>query len=383
QRHLFQRPDARTFHLDPTRTQLTGFGATWRLGQLGDTKHWRYMFGGDLRTAGLELNDIGFQTSSDRAIPFLWLQYHDETPGKQVLSWQISGDVFTVHDELGGDPRLMDVGFECNAGAQLANYWWVNASCNLVNTKWAAGALRGGPSLHVDPYYNGSVNVTTDTRKWLYLSAGAWGGRIPNSDHSDGGFDLTATIQARSNIDIAIGPSWSMVSDPMQYVEEATDEQGRPHYVFARLRQQTAAMTARVNWTFSPKLSFQLYAQPFVSTGRYAEYKDVVNAGAAKFTDRFDRLQGADLHRDDDTYYARNGGSFSFSRPDFDFRQLRSTAVLRWEYRPGSSVFAIWSHGRTSSDEDGRFRLGRELSRLGRTEGENVVMVKANYWIGL
>jgi len=87
----------------------------------------------------------------------------------------------------------------------------------------------------------------------------------------------------------------------------------------------------------------------------------------------------------DDVYQVtRNGEQYSFDRPDFNFRQLRSTVVVRWEYRPGSTVFAIWSHGRTDEDlRDGRLRLGRDLGDLGNAPGENVVMVKANYWIGL
>ena len=157
--------------------------------------------------------------------------------------------------------------------------------------------------------------------------------------------------------------------------------------MFARIYQPTAALTARVNWTFSPALSLQAYAQPYVGTGSYSEYKDVTRARAARFTDRFDPLEGRSLVRDGDTFTATNpsmaeGGRFSFDRPDFSFRQLRSTIVLRWEYRPGSSVFAIWSHGRTSDEADGRFALGRDLRALGRADAENVVMVKANYWIG-
>jgi hypothetical protein len=138
-----------------------------------------------------------------------------------------------------------------------------------------------------------------------------------------------------------------------------------------------------VNWTFSPRLSLQAYAQPFVATGRYTELKDVTNAGARRFADRFDPLGGANLMLADGTFSADNGGRFTFSQPDFSFRQLRSTMVLRWEYRPGSSVFAIWSHGRTSDASDGRFDLGRDLNALGKADTENVVMVKANYWIGL
>jgi hypothetical protein len=384
QTHLFQRPDARSFHLDPTRTSLSGLGLMWKVGQIGNTKHWRYMSGGELRTAGLELNDMGFQQSSDRAIPFWWVQYHDEDPGDRVLNYQVSSDVFLVADELSLDPRLTDYGFECNGNVQLVNQWRFGYFCNLVQSKWTPGALRGGPGLHADPFVQGGAFATTDTSKPVWLSLEATGGRTPASDSINGSLSLGATVQARANLDVFVGPTYAYRNDAMQYVAEAADEMDQPHYVFARIDQATAALTTRVNWTFSTRLSLQAYAQPFVATGRYSEYKDVTNAGAARFAARFDRLEGANLTlAADDTFAATNEGRFTFSRPDFSFRQLRSTVVLRWEYRPGSSVFAIWSHGRTSDATDGRFDLGRDLSALGRAEAENVVMVKANYWIGL
>ena len=386
QTHLFQRPDAYSYHLDPTRTSLSGFGAKWKVGQTGNTKHWRYMFGGDLRTAGLELNDMGFQQFSDRATPFLWAQYHDEDPGEQVLNYQLSADVFVVGEELSRDPLLTDYGFECNGNVQTANRWQLGFFCNLIRSKWTPGALRGGPSLHADSFYQIGAFGLTDTSKPVWVQFEASGGRTPATDSINGSFSLGAAVQVRANLDFYLGPTYSYRNDSLQYVDEVADESDRPHYVFARIYQTTAALTARVNWTFSTALSLQAYAQPFVSTGSYSEYKDVTRARAERFAARFDQLEGTALTLDGDTYTATNGasgGQFSFSRPDFSFRQLRSTVVLRWEYRPGSSVFAIWSHGRTSDETDGRLALGRDLRALGRADAENVVMVKANYWIGL
>ncbi|HLL22223.1 MAG TPA: DUF5916 domain-containing protein, partial [Kofleriaceae bacterium] len=92
QHHLFQRPDAPHVELDPTRTSMTGLGSTWKIGRYGNTKHWRFMFAGDLRTPGLELNDAGFQTQGDRAIPFVWGEYHEETPGEHVLNWRVNAN---------------------------------------------------------------------------------------------------------------------------------------------------------------------------------------------------------------------------------------------------------------------------------------------------
>jgi hypothetical protein len=326
---------------------------------------------------------MGFQTSSDRAIPFWWAQYHDEDPGKHVLNYQISADIFMVADELSRDPRLMDVGLECNGNVQLVNYWRFGYWCNLASSRWAAGALRGGASLRVNPRAAGGVFMSTDTSKKVWFSIDANGDRDETSDSISGFLSVGATVQARSNIDLFVGPTYSYRNDAMQYVEETPDEMGDPHYVFARIYQATAAMTVRMNWTFSPRLSLQAYAQPFIATGSYSEYKDVVNPTAANYADRFVPLGAPRLMRTDDTLTATNDGTFSFSRPDFSFRQLRSTVVLRWEYRPGSSVFAIWSHGRTSETDDGVLSIGRDLRALGSSEMENVVMVKANYWIGL
>jgi hypothetical protein len=174
-------------------------------------------------------------------------------------------------------------------------------------------------------------------------------------------------------------------NDPLQYVDQVGDDlvADRTHFVFGRVLQNIASLTLRVNWTFSPHLALQAYAQPYLAAARYGELKDVDAPGAARYADRF-TLLGDGLSLMDGTYQVVNGGSsFQFGQPDFNFRQLRSTLVVRWEYRPGSTVFAIWSHGQTSDTfDDGTFRAGRDLEDLLGARSEDVVMVKANYWFG-
>ncbi len=381
-RHFYQRPDATNAHFDPTRTSLSGLGASWKVGKLGETKHVRYGIGGDVRTIGLELNDLGFQQHSDRMTPFLWGEYHDDAPGDDVLNWRVDGDLFAVATL---EPRVTDVGFECNGSVQLANYWQLGAGCNLMDRKEQPSMLRGGPSLRLENRVQGYINIGTDSRKPVRFSMGAYGGREWIPDQIDGGIDLGATIQARSNIDVFIGPSVFSRNDPMQYVAESQDTMGQMHYVFARIRQRVASLTLRVNWTLSPRLTLQAYAQPFIASARYGELKDIDAPRADRYVDRFTPIGGTSYTLADGTYSVRTpaGATYDFGRPDFALRQLRSTVVVRWEYRPGSTVFAIWSHGRTSEIEDGRFQLGRDLRGLATAEGEHIVMVKANYWLGL
>src|SRR5262249_37541862 len=113
--HFFQRPDATDVAFDPTRTSIAGRGATWMFAQTGDTKHWRYGIGGDMRSPGLELSDAGFQTGSDKLIPYVWGQYHVDQPGEHLLNWAANADVFTLSNF---EPTLLTYGIEGNFNAQ-------------------------------------------------------------------------------------------------------------------------------------------------------------------------------------------------------------------------------------------------------------------------
>jgi hypothetical protein len=378
-RHLYQRPDRTDVSFDPHRTSLSGFGATWQVGRTGDTKHVRFGLGGDLRTSGLELNDLGFQTSSDQVIPYVFGQYRVDEPSAHLLNWSVNSDVFIINTL---EPRLEAYGLECGGNIQLPNYWQLNVGCNVVRNRWDVLALRGGPALRTDPNASLSASFNTDTRKWLWFNVNIAEGRNWTSGGTSFNVDAGATIQARSNIDLSISPSWSARDDPMQYVDQIDDGLTK-HFILAHIKQRVASMTLRMNWTFSPHLSLQAYAQPFVAAGSYSDYKDVNHPHADRYADRFHLLQGTDYAIANGDVNVSFAGTYKFSQPDFDFRQLRSTLVLRWEYRPGSTVFAIWSHGRTDQVADGRFGLAHDFGTLVDAGGENVVMVKANYWIGL
>jgi hypothetical protein len=380
--HYFQRPDDGAASFDPNRTSLSGLAAKWMVGQLGDVKHWRFGAGGDLRTPGLELNDAGFELQADRVVPFLWGQYRDDSPGEHVLNWAFNADVYEVQTF----DRLTDYGLEYNGNIQFANYWSAGTYTNFDHSSWNVNALRGGRALRADPNVFSNAWFNTDTRKPLWVNLNSYGSHNWTTGEFDGGLELGATVQARSNIDVFVGPSIYHRNEPMQYVDQVSDElaMDQTHFVFGRLHETDLSMTLRVNWAFSPHLTLQAYAQPYIASGYYSELKEVDNPGAERYRDRFQLLAGS-LRLDDGTYHVTRGGaSYSFDQPDFNFRQLRSTVVMRWEYRPGSTVFAIWSHGRTSDAFDnGRFSLGHDASELASARSENIVMVKANYWIGL
>ncbi len=378
--HLFQRPDIEDEHFDPTRTSMAGLGASWKIGRYGDTKHWRYGIGGDLRTPGLELNNIGFQQGSDQLVPYIFGQYREDEPHGEILNYNLSADIFTISNF---DPILENYGWESSGGIQFTNYWSVSGGLSINGGGLDAVALRGGPALRFDHGVNPYLSITSDNRKRFQVSVAGSANHDWIAGMMAGSLDATATIQARSNLDLTLAADWSRRDDPMQYVAEATDTANAMHYITGHIKFTSASLTARVNWTFSPHLSLQAYAQPFIATGEYAELKDVDHPHADRFADRFHLLAQSEVHAANGTMFASYHGSYSFTKPDFSFQQLRSTIVLRWEYRPGSNVFAIWSHGQTNELTDGRFALGSNLSDLLRAASDNTVMVKLSYWIGL
>jgi len=136
----------------------------------------------------------------------------------------------------------------------------------------------------------------------------------------------------------------------------------RAHYVFGHLNQTTVAATLRVNYTITPTLSIQVYGQPFVSAGDYSSYKELVNGRAGRYEDRF-------------APYAYAGS------PDFNYRSFRTTNVLRWEYRPGSTLFVVWQQGREDVSDRGDFRFPRDFGDIFRVSGHNVFMVKMSHWL--
>jgi hypothetical protein len=152
------------------------------------------------------------------------------------------------------------------------------------------------------------------------------------------------------------------------------------HYVFGRIEQSTVGLTARVDYAFTPTLSLQVYAQPFVSAGSYNDYKQVADPVADQYADRFALLDaeesGGTVRADLDG----DGTRESFGAPDFNFKQFRSNAVLRWEYRPGSALFLVWSQGRNQYVGSGDFDFNSDMRDLFDVEPDNVFMVKLSYW---
>jgi hypothetical protein len=221
---------------------------------------------------------------------------------------------------------------------------------------------RGGPAVR------GNRNVSlwfysgTDNRK--ALSAGYNGNHMADGNGTTfHGISPYINWRPTPAASVNIGFRYNMNNDDAQWVENV-DEEGVTHYVFGRLKQRTSSFTFRVNYTLTPELSIQTYAEPFVSAGEYTNFREVANPRALAHTDRYVPYA-----------YAEN--------PDFNYRSFRTTNVLRWEYKPGSALFVVWQQGRQDEREHGDFRFGRDFGGIFAAPSNNTFLVKFSYWLNM
>jgi hypothetical protein len=145
------------------------------------------------------------------------------------------------------------------------------------------------------------------------------------------------------------------------------------------LDQKTFSAGLRADWTFSPRLSLQLYAQPLISSGRYTDYKELARPSSYDFNIYGNPIiTSGEVTIDPDA--AGPAAAFSFDDPNFNFKSLRGNAILRWEYRPGSTVYFVWTQTRTDEEPIGNFAFANSLSRLWKAESDNIFLVKFSYY---
>jgi hypothetical protein len=156
-------------------------------------------------------------------------------------------------------------------------------------------------------------------------------------------------------------------------------------YVFSDLDQTTLSMNARLSWTFTPRLSLQLFAQPFLASGDYSRFKEL-NRPRAWDWDVYGEEVGTVAEVAGGYSVDPDGtgpaAAFTLPDPDFNVRSLRGNAVLRWEYRPGSTLYLVWQQQRYGYEPTGEFRFGDNASELFNLPAENVFAVKVSYWWG-
>jgi hypothetical protein len=355
----YQRPDAGHVELDPTRTSLSGWGGRAMISKT--TGIWRPNVQVHAYSPGYETNDVGFMQRTDIVSAHALVQYVIQNPTKRFRE---KSGWFGVWQNRNFDGDTIERGAFYDGAATFTNYWNAHASLFLSPGAFSDRMTRGGPAVRTPRSWSSDLSFGSDTRKNFFFDVSS---RLEGdtAGYYYRSIALALTARPATNLTLSVEPSLARSHDATAYVTAfddaaATATYGR-RYVFGELEQRSFELGTRADWTLTPRLSFQLYLQPFIAAGHYHSYRSLAAARTRDYTK-----------------FTGNVGD-----PDFNFRSVRGSAVVRWEFRPGSALYVVWNENRAAVAPIGDFSFNRDLRAISTAPSHDVLLVKLSYWLPL
>ena len=360
--HYYQQPGDDAV-LDTTRTSLSGDNVQVKFGKYGGGLT-RFETSFQRQSAGFDVNDLGFLRRGDRYDWSTWAALQFNTPRRAYRWLRLNVNHWETWNTSG---RLLDNAINVNGHVGLHNNWNLHAGITqgALGETYCDRCTRGGPALRQSRGLYPWFGINGDNRRKIVPSL--WGNLSVGDEGRSESASLSPSVNLRlsTRFEASIGASARRNHSDSQWFGNFTDG-GITHYSFARLDQRTLSMSLRMNYTAAPNLTMEFYGEPFVSRGTYSRFREVsATPGAAEYDDRF-------------VPYAPPASVST----GFTFKQLRTNAVARWEYLPGSTLFLVWSHGRQASAGSPAERAwSREYRDLLELHPDNTFLIKLAYWL--
>ncbi|NJM16305.1 MAG: hypothetical protein HC896_13850 [Bacteroidales bacterium] len=191
---------------------------------------------------------------------------------------------------------------------------------------------------------------------------------------------MGVTYKPVDALSVRLEPAYAFLNNIGQYVTTSTIN-NQTHYIFAEIDQKTYSATIRLEYYFGPGLTLQYYAMPFICGGKYSKFKNIDRPGAKNPHDRY-ALYTTYEALADAAHENMNILGTNIEHPDFNFKEYKSNMVLRWEYRPGSLLYLVWSSHKTHDGNYGTTALDSDLKNLYQAHAHNILLVKLSYRFG-
>jgi hypothetical protein len=391
----FQRPDRGAGsggffanRLDSNATSLRGGGLYTRVAK--ETGNWLWEAGLDTRTPGYESNDFAFQQRAD----YVFMNANAGRVWTIPTSWYrqfiVLGGAQTIRNYEGDRTNIDYHVFVQQTTRQFWNFtvFYIDQPAVIDERQ-----LRGGPVVRSAHGHFVHGGASTDSRHAVIAEAN---GSYYWDDKSgwNPSVGVSVTYRPSAHVSLSFGPSFSRSRNYAQYVDAVADVTATSffgsRYVMAVLDQRILGLDTRASVTFSPTMTLEVYLQPFFAAGRYRDFEEYAaprsNALVVYGRDRGTIVSATDADGVVSTYTIDPDGvgpakTFNVDNPDFTQRSLRGNAVFRWEYRPGSVLYVAWSQSRFSQAAFGDLDFDRDRSALLATRPDNVLLVKASWWI--
>ena len=377
----YQRPDAPHLKVDTTATQLTGYGGILEFVK-GANGKWRYGVGTHWRSPGMELNDLGFQNKADEIWEGQMVGYVENTPKGFFRTYEITLSEINFWN-FGGE--YLYSALELEGTSLFTNKWGLNIDLNRQGKTLNTSLLRGGPGVYQHGYTEQEYEISSDESRKVFLAIQYENSFSDDriSHHNEIALDLN--WKATTSMVLSSELIFNKSIDDLQYIED-DNIAATGNYVMGRLTRKTDMITFRFSYALTPEFTIQYYGSPYISMGEYEAFKTLADPNTEDPDKVFHTFNESEIQYDENTrkYLVFDGTNpeplYSFDNPDFNFREFRSNLVARWEYRPGSVIYLVWTHNRTSDENITNDNIGYNFSGLFNEPARNVFLIKFSYW---
>jgi hypothetical protein len=363
--HYYQRPDA-GLPLDSSSTALTGDAEEFKFGKVAG-QHLSFESAYQRRSEGFEINDLGFLRRADQQAWNTWVGFFDRHERKYYNRFQWNNSWWQYWTTAG---LPLDAAYNTNVHITFRNNWsWhMGGTLGQLGATYDDRGARGGPAIRQDTYIAPWLSIEGNDRRAVVPSLSVNYFRGDAGRNSSWSVSPEIEYKAFGRFSSELDFNWSHNISDNQWYGNFSDPTGTVHYTFAHLDQTTTSATVRLNYTFTPNVSLQAYAQPFVSKGTYGNVRQLSATPRAPAYD--------------DRYAAYNDVAVTGNPGGFDFKQLQSNLVFRWEYRPGSTLFVVWNEGRQGfAPVEGSGNFRGDVRDLLSLHPANTFLVKVSYWL--
>jgi hypothetical protein len=346
----------------PTRmlldgTQLSsgdaGIGGTLRLAKEGGTLRGDIDYEGYSRK--FEIDDLGYLERQDVHHLQANLEAYSPHPAGPMIDERTRVELYFRRNL---DGLTLPSGYQWNVGGTTRGLWTVWAELHWRPHYFDDRELGDGRSLERSGRLGFELDAESDPRKPVVFG---WSSAVRSTAF---GWELYASsalgIRPRTNVELSIAPESTISRGEPRFVD-GTDPLG-PR--FARLYVTSFGVTARATWALKRDLTLQAYVQALLAS---LEHRDAMMADPTMKNIAISDLQPASF--DPSIYDTREGA-------------LNATLLARWEYRPGSVAYLVYSHAQQPADYAIMEARGFEPVALTRGPASDAVLLKLSWaWL--
>lgn len=376
--HYYQRTDADYLEYDAESTNLSGWGGLLRGGK--QSGKFRAIGSINWRSPGVDFNDVGYLYQADIIEEKVNLKYTVNHPKGIVRGYFIEFE--QEHNMSFGLENTLDW-LKIHGYLQFNNLWNVHLNIKNYYNIFDTRELRGGPGLFKDAYTAAELYIQSNSVKDFSAGFGPRLGFYSDKISATNYFTAFWKWQLNNRFSISSRTIFDNSIDHHQFVTRFTKFDGDKKYLVGTIDRNTIYSTLRCEYFISPEISLQYYANPYASTGKYSNFREVAEASNKAIDKRYLDLNAYMLTNKDYMLQNPDGSNYTIHNPDFNYQEFRSNLVGRWEFRPGSTLYLVWTNTRAAYSDQLDQTIWKSFGKIWDVKSENVFMVKFSYWFSL